>query len=337
MTAKKNSKGTGAGKAAAAEKKPARPKRSSLGQGLSALLGADDVTAAGMAAGTGAEGGAATAAAAETARLARPVPIEAITPNPDQPRRHFEAEAIEALAQSLRTRGVLQPILVRPHPSRSGAYEIVAGERRWRAAQKARLHEVPVIIRDMDDSGALEVALVENIQRENLNPLEEAEGYRRLMEDFGHTQAALAKLLGKSRSHIANTLRLLNLPKSVQAMLADGRLSAGHGRALLAVDNPEEAAKSIISGGLNVRQAEKMAGAGKGETEKAKAGGADAPTKQASKKAFERDPNVVALEKNLSNRLGLRTVIDAQGEKGLLIIQYQTLEQLDDLIGLLNR
>ena len=286
-------------------------KRRGLGRGLAALLGE---------AGLGASPG---APAAEQVRL---VPVELLRPGRNQPRRHFDREQIEALAQSVREKGVLQPILARPHPDgRENFYEIVAGERRWRAAQAAQLHEVPILLRELSDGEALEVALVENVQRANLLPLEEAEGYERLMAEFDHTQEGLARVVGKSRSHVANMMRLLKLPESVKAMLADGLLTAGHGRALLQASDPHGLAAQVLRRGLNVRQTERLAA---GVTVKAKR---PAPS------AAGGDANVRALERGLQVSLGLRVNLATKGQGGMLSIHYRTLDQLDALIAKLKR
>ena len=286
--------------------------RRELGRGLSALLG-EAVTE--------------TAETDHTDRASRApgtLPIEHLHPGRFQPRRKFAEEDINALAASIREQGILQPILVRQDPDAPGSYEIVAGERRWRAAQAARLHEVPVIIRDLDDQGVLEIALVENIQRLDLGPLEEAEGYRRLIEEFSHTQEGLAKTIGKSRSHIANTLRLLNLSDRIKALLDDGALTAGHARALLNAADPDGLAATVVRQGLNVRQTEKLA-------QDDKAGGRQKKPRPA------KDADTAALEKGLSNLLGLKVTIDFHGESGRLLISYRTLEQLDDLLQRLGR
>jgi ParB family chromosome partitioning protein len=229
--------------------------------------------------------------------------------------------ALSELAESIRLRGILQPILARPTGSHAESYQIIAGERRWRAAQQAGLHEVPVFVRDMADGEAMAAALVENLQREDLNAIEEAEGYRRLLEEFGLTQERLGEAVGKSRSHVANVLRLLNLPASVQAAVKRGEISPGHARALLAHPEPEKAALSVIARGLNVRQTEALA--------QGRAAASDRPP--------PRDPDIVALERRLSERLGLRVDIAVQGTGGTLRIAYRSLDQLDSLITLLTR
>jgi len=278
----------------------ARGRARGLGRGLSALFGDDGEEAPAQGEGQ------------------RAVPIEFLEPGRYQPRRRFDEEAVSSLAESIRERGVLQPLLVR----RVGAdrYEIVAGERRWRAAQLAGLHEVPVIVRDLDDRGALEVAIVENVQREDLTPVEEAEGYRRLVEEFGHTQDAVARIVGKSRSHVANTLRLLALPDPVKAMLADGQLSAGHARALLTLPDPAGAAKEVVRRGLNVRQTELLAKPPRAPTERA-----------------HRSADVEALEAELSRALGLEVAVEqGRGGGGALVIRYRTLDQLDAVLARLR-
>lgn len=279
------------------------PKRRGLGRGLSALLGdeAEDY------------------ASLDRLRLSKMVPIEFLRPGGIQPRRHFDDNAIEALVESVREKGILQPLLVRRHPEQTNSYEIVAGERRWRAAQRAGLPEVPVVIKDLDDAEALEIALIENVQREDLTAIEEAEGYRRLMDEFEHTQEALAQAIGKSRSHIANLLRLLNLPTSVKQMVNEGALSAGHARALIGMEAPEELARDIVRRGLSVRQTEKLAkDNGSGVTRRSE--------------PVARDPNIAALEDDLSQLLGLKVAIKTRGEGGSLDIVYETLEQLDDVL-----
>lgn len=289
----------------------AQSKKRGLGRGLASLLGEEeDATQAQSSQGQ--------------VRADRQVPIEKLHPSRVQPRQHFDAAALDSLAESIRQQGVIQPILVRNHDEKPGQYEIVAGERRWRAAQKAQLHEVPVVLRALSDSEALEVAIVENVQRQDLDPVEEGEGYQRLLSDFGHTQEDVARLIGKSRSHVANTLRLLALPAEVKAMISDGRLSAGHARTLLSSDDPAGLAREIVAKGLNVRQAEALAKSGKprrGGT--AAAGGA-------------KDPDTQRLEQSLSEGLGLKVSIDGKGESGKLTIQYRSLEQLDSLLEKLN-
>jgi ParB family chromosome partitioning protein len=245
------------------------------------------------------------------------VPVGDLTPGPYQPRRRFDQDGLDALAASIRERGIMQPILVRRDPARPGTYQIVAGERRWRAAQITPIHEVPVIVRDLDDRDALEIALIENVQREDLSPLEEAEGYRRLIDEFGGTQEDLAREVGKSRSHVANMLRLLSLPGPVRAMLDDRHLSAGHARALLGAAEPEALARKVVARGLNVRQTEALvrtAASGKGRARR------------------DKSADVVKLEHELTAQLGLKVSISDRGEGGEVRIAYRTLEQLDAVI-----
>ena len=306
-------------------------KRTNLGRGLAALFGDENEDYASL----------------DKVRSTKEVPIEHLHPNRFQPRQYFDEEALESLTNSIRENGVLQPIVVRRHPEQTNEYEIIAGERRWRASQMALLHEVPVIIRDFTDSQALEVAIVENVQRQDLSPLEEAEGYRRLMDEFSHTQEDLGRVVGKSRSHIANTLRLLTLPDAVKSFLEKGELSAGHARALIGADNPEVLAKRIVADGLSVRETERVTkraktGAGAGEeAEKIQAN----PSIKASSGAggesrpvpFEKDADTIALERDLSNMLGLEVAIEFYGKGGSLMIRYETLEQLDDVLHRLNQ
>jgi ParB family chromosome partitioning protein len=241
-----------------------------------------------------------------------------------QPRTSFDEEKLDQLAQSIMEQGVLQPILVRAHRTKEGEWEIVAGERRWRAAQKAQLHEVPIVVRDLSDRDTLEIALIENVQRQDLNPIEEARGYRRLMQEFAYTQETLSDHIGKSRPHIANLLRLLEAPEVIREMIADGRLSASHARAILHLPNCIELAQAIIAKGLSVRDAERLA-----QQKKAKR------FKQ-PKEPREKDADTKALERDLTAKLGLKTEIAFDGKGGALTIHYQSLEQLDDLIAKLG-
>ncbi len=252
----------------------------------------------------------------------RLLPIADLKPHPDQPRRHFAQTALEELAQSIRERGIIQPIVVRPAPSGKG-YQIVAGERRWRAAQRAALHEIPAIIRDFGDSETLEIALIENVQREDLNPIEEAEAYHRLTEDFGHSQKALAALVDKSRSHVANLMRLLDLPNSVRALMLENRLQMGHARALIGYEDAEGLAHRIERDGLTVRDVEKIVRQSKGGGE---------PRRRASTaSAKSDDPDIKALETQLSDLLGLDVAIGSEGSSGRMTIRYGSLDQLDML------
>ncbi|WP_289042932.1 ParB/RepB/Spo0J family partition protein [uncultured Aliiroseovarius sp.] len=254
------------------------------------------------------------------------IPVEKITPNPEQPRRQFTEDQLNDLAASIREKGVIQPLIVRPKPGADGEYEIVAGERRWRASQMAQLHELPVIVRDYSDTEALEVAIIENIQRADLNAIEEAAGYRDLMNRFGHTQEKVSEALGKSRSHIANLLRLLNLPDEVQGFVREGKLSAGHARTLVTAENPVALARQIIAKGLSVRAAEALAKSPK----------STAP-KPARPKA-EKDADTRALEGDLSAALGMKVQIDhgADGESGTVTVRYKSLDDLDTLCGKLS-
>jgi ParB family chromosome partitioning protein len=256
----------------------------------------------------------------------REAPIELLRRNPDQPRRFFDEEALEELAESVRQKGLLQPILVRPAPGAPGEFQIVAGERRWRAAQAAQLHEVPIIVKELDDRQSLEVALIENVQRQDLTALEEAEGYRRLMEEFANTQEDLARVVGKSRSHVANIMRLLGLPHSVKALLQDGSLSAGHGRALLGAEDPETMALTVVRRGLNVRQTELLVR----NSLKPAAG----PAKTAASKS---DADTRAIEKQLSDKLGLTVNISHHGERGEVRIAFASLEQCDEILHRLSQ
>lgn len=253
------------------------------------------------------------------------VPVERIFPNPDQPRRDFQPEALEDLAASLRQKGVIQPLIVR---AKSGGYEIVAGERRWRAAQIAQLHEVPVIVRDFDDIEVIEIAIIENIQRADLNSIEEALAYRQLMDRFGHTQEKLAEALSKSRSHIANLLRLLTLPDEVQSMVRTGTLSSGHARALITTPDPVALAREVASRGLSVRETEKLV----------KRAADGKPVKAAAKAQPEKDADTRALEGDLSAGLNMAVRIDHEAGtgKGTLSIRYNSLEDLDRLCRALS-
>jgi ParB family chromosome partitioning protein len=280
-----------------------------LGRGLSALLGEVGPSAPAPAP------PAAAPATGETPQKPRTLPIAFLKPNRFQPRHDFPEAEMQELTKSIRERGILQPILVRP-TGQANAYEIVAGERRWRAAQTAKLHEVPVVVREFSDPEALEVAIVENVQRNDLNVMEEAGGYQELIGRFGYTQEQLSEVIGKSRSHVANTLRLLKLPDSVRALIVEGKLTAGHARTLIGLANPEEAAKEIVGGTLTVREAEKRTRAPK----KGKSG------------RSRKDADTKAMEEKLTALLGLTVMINHRGAKGGDIsIRYKTLEQLDDV------
>ena len=290
-------------------KKPSR----GLGRGLSALM-------ADVAAEEPAQEG---AAAPAPRKPDQHVPIEQIVPNPDQPRRTFVPDDLEDLANSIREKGIIQPLILRKRPDGNAGFEIVAGERRWRAAQMAQLHAVPALIREYSDTEALEIAIIENIQRADLNPVEEAAGYRELMDRFGHTQEKLAEALGKSRSHIANMLRLLNLPSDVQELLREGKLSAGHARALVTADDPSGLAKAVVAKGLSVREVERLAKK------------ADTPGKGKTPPASppRKDADTVALEGDLSAAMGLKVAIDHKpgGQAGVVTIRYDSLDELDDI------
>ena len=251
----------------------------------------------------------------------RTLPVELLEPSPFQPRVKMNEDALDDLASSIKARGILQPLLVRPIPGQAGRYQIIAGERRWRASQQAGLHEVPVLIRDLSDIETMAAALVENLQRQDLNAVEEAEGYKRLIDEFQMTQEALADSVGKSRSHIANTMRLLNLPETVLEEVKKGTLSAGHARALLSHPEPEKAAQAVIARGLNVRQTEALS------SRKPEALPSSAKAK---------DQETEALARDLSERLGLRVDIAFDGNGGSVRLTYRSLDQLDGIIALLN-
>ena len=261
----------------------------------------------------------------------RMAPIEALKPNPDQPRKTFGQAELAELAESIRDKGVLQPILVRPHPKEDGVFQIIAGERRWRAAQLARLTQAPILVREMDDVAVFEVAIIENVQRADLNPLEEADAYRLLMERFGRTQDAVAGVVGKSRSHVANTLRLLQLPEAVLWYVREGKMSAGHARALITAPDPVALAEQIVNEGLNVRQAEALA---RRAAEGPKPGKART---RAGTSSGEGGADIAALEQDLTDALGLQVQLTDRGGKGELTLRYGTLEQLDDLCRRLMR
>ena len=285
--------------------------RSRLGRGLAALMG--DV---------GEE-----TAAPERSRSQRRVPIEFVHPNPRNPRRTFSEPELDELAASIRERGIIQPIVVRPMRRGADSFEIIAGERRWRAAQRAALHDVPVVVLEVSDGEALELAIIENVQRTDLNPLEEATGYQALVDEYRHSQEAIARIVGKSRSHVANTLRLLKLPDAVKDYIHAGRLSAGHARALIGQADPEALARSIVENNLNVRQVEALA------QERAQAEG----KKPMARRRIAKDADTAAMEKQLSDALGLAVSIDHRGNGGMLSVRYRTLEQLDDVARRLGR
>ncbi|RWQ60957.1 ParB/RepB/Spo0J family partition protein [Mesorhizobium sp.] len=280
--------------------------RKRLGRGLAALIGEIDRPAAVEKQGMNADG---------------KVPIEFLSPNPKNPRRHFGDADLTDLAQSIREHGVVQPVVARPSPTQAGRYEIIAGERRWRAAQRAGLSEIPIIVRDVNDRTALELAIIENVQRTDLNPVEEAMGYQQLIDDHGYTQADLGQVIGKSRSHVANTLRLLKLPDVIRDMLIDGALSAGHARTLVTAEDPAGLAKRIVEEGLSVRQAEALA---------QMPAGAPAVKRQPAEPA-QKDADTLALEKLMTDTIGMIVSIEHKERGGVLRVAYRTLDQLDEL------
>jgi ParB family chromosome partitioning protein len=281
-----------------------QPKR--LGRGLAALLG--------------------DAAAPQTTAApgVQHLPVDVLAPSPFQPRQEMDEGALTELADSIAQRGILQPLLVRPTPGQPGQYQIIAGERRWRAAQRVSLHEVPVLVRPLSDSDAMAAGLVENLQREDLNAIEEAEGYKRLLEEFSLSQDKLGEAVGKSRAHIGNVVRLLKLPEPVRAMLRQGQLSAGHARALLTHPDPLKAAQDVVKRDLSVRQTEALAAA------------ATRPAKPGAPAAPRADADIEALSNSLSERLGLKVQIKFNGKGGAVTLNYANLDQLDSLLALLN-
>jgi len=294
----------------------AKDAKARLGRGLSALIGEREPLRS-----VDAEEGAVDAPAG-----VRAAPIERLKPNPNQPRRHFDETALAELAVSLRDKGMLQPILVREAAGPEETYEIIAGERRWRAAQLANLHEVPIIIRDLTDVEVVEISIIENVQRTDLNPIEEGGGYRTLADAHGYTQEQIAAAVGKSRSHIANLMRLLDLPEPVQAALRDGRLSMGHARALLSAADPVALAEEIAAKGLSVRAVEARV-----KAERAPESLPAAPKARPAPSAEPKDADTRALEDDLARALGLAVSIEHKGEAGQVRIAYGTLEQLDEI------
>ncbi|SDU41794.1 ParB/RepB/Spo0J family partition protein [Stappia sp. ES.058] len=290
-------------------------KKKRLGRGLAALIG---------------EVGTEPPADPRPPRDTRRVPIEFLTANPRNPRKSFTEADLDDLTSSIREKGIVQPLLVRPVSSRENAYEIIAGERRWRAAQRAGLHVVPVVVRDVTDQEALELAIIENVQRADLNPIEEGLGYDQLVQEFSYSQSELAKVIGKSRSHVANTLRLLKLPNPVKDYLAEGLLTAGHARALITAEDPAALAELILEKGLNVREAERLAQDPDAFAKKA------GPKGKAEK--AEKDADTRALEKRLTDTLGLKIAIAHKQDKGTgeLKIRYASLEQLDEICRILG-
>lgn len=290
-----------------------------LGKGLSALLGGNEGQIKAVV-----DQNASTGSGLIT--VDRVLPVHNIYPGRFQPRQEFSVPEIRELSDSIKAYGVIQPILVRKHRTKSDSFEIIAGERRWRAAQLAKLHEIPVIFKEFSDAEALEIGLVENLQRENLSTIEEAEGYRRLVDEFDHTREEIAKTLGKSRPYVSNMIRLLNLPNAIKDMLKNGKLTAGHARALLNSDDPIRLAEKVVSKGLNVRQTEKLC-------KNINVQGEDLNTKKA---LSIRDPNIVSLERDLINDLGLTVKIDTKMDGGSIKISYATLEQFDDVLHRLS-
>jgi len=286
--------------------------RSRLGRGLAALIGD-------MAAET----------SVDRPRGQRRLPTAALRPNPRNPRRAFPNAELDELVASLRERGIIQPIVARPVQGATDVYEIIAGERRWRAAQRAGLHEVPVVIIEANDAEALQLAIIENVQRADLNPLEEAEGYRALIEEFGNSQDEIAKIVGKSRSHVANTLRLLKLPEAIKSYIHAGKLFAGHARMLIGQPDAERLAEEIVAHGLNVRQVENLAREAAERGAKSRA--------RAARRGAGKNSNLVALEKRISDALGLAISIKEAKRGGVLTIRYRSLDQLDDVIRRLEK
>jgi ParB family chromosome partitioning protein len=289
--------------------------RSRLGRGLAALIGEVDGESSSV----------------ERPRGQRRLATTSLRPNARNPRRVFSNSELDELVASLRERGIIQPIIARPVRGAADMYEIIAGERRWRAAQRAGLHEVPVVIVEATDAEALQMAIIENVQRADLNPLEEAEGYRALMEEFGNSQDEIAKIIGKSRSHVANTLRLLKLPDAVKAHIHNGKLDAGHARTLIGLPNAAELAEEIITRGLNVRQVEAMA------REAGQSGAKGRTNGRKSHTRAEKNANMIALEKRISDALGLVVSVDHRDRGGVLTIRYRNLDQLDDVLRRLER
>ncbi len=283
------------------------PSKKRLGRGLAALIGEIDRPVEEHKAPAPAE---------------RTIPIEFVTRNPRNPRRMFSEAELEDLAQSIKEHGVVQPIVVRPAPGQAGHYELIAGERRWRASRRAGVATIPVIVRDVDDRVALEIAIIENVQRADLNPVEEAMGYQQLIDNHDYTQNDLAQVIGKSRSHVANTLRLLKLPQPVQDFIVNGALSAGHARSLITMDNPTALAERIVRDGLSVRQVEALA--------QAEARG-DSAVKPGKAAPAEKDADTRALEKLLSDVMGMKVEINHRERGGEVKIRYSSLEQLDEI------
>jgi ParB family chromosome partitioning protein len=296
--------------------------RSRLGRGLAALIGDVGVEAQ----------------SSERGRSQRKVPIEFLRPNPRNPRKAFTEAELEDLSSSIRERGIIQPIVVRSIAGKSDAYEIIAGERRWRAAQRAGMHQVPIVLHEATDAEALELAIIENVQRSDLNAMEEAAGYQQLIDQYGHSQDDVARIVAKSRAHVANTLRLLKLSERVQDLVRAGKLSAGHARQLVGQPNADELAQEIVDKGLSVRDVERWA-----QRAAPVPGGKEQPAKTFAKpkvprvKPAEKDADTVALEKRLADALGLLVAVDHKDPGGTVTVTYKTLEQLDEVVRRLER
>lgn len=296
------------------------PKR--LGRGLNALFGDQDAAPETPPAPPSAPLATAPAVAAAAAGPVTRLAVDLLSPSPYQPRRHFDETALSELSDSVREKGVIQPLLVRPDRAKPGHYEIIAGERRWRAAQRAQVHEVPVHLADLSDAETLEVALIENLQRQDLTPVEEARGYQRMLDEFGHTQERVGEIVGKSRAHVANTLRLLNLPFSVLQMLEEGKITAGQARPLIGVSRAEDIAREVVKKGMSARQAEKFA----------KSFG----RKKRAANMLPKDTDTAALEQSLAKATGYKVNIAFDGTGGTVTISYASLEQLDDIVHRLS-
>lgn len=317
--------------------KELNPKKRGLGRGLNALFEDDEPGAASPVRAVPSEAASAQPEESSAASSAAPgsprriLSIDKILANPHQPRRQIDTDSIDELSNSIREHGVLQPLLVRPAKGKDGFFEIIAGERRWRAAGRAQCHEVPVIVHDLDDAAAYEIALIENLQRVDLNPMDEAEGYQKMLGEYNYTQDQLAQKIGKSRSHIANMIRLIGLSDLAQAHLSNGSISTGHARALLRAKNPDDLVKKIVENGLSVRQTERLAAADSPLGPKKSSG----PRSRSAE--HEKDVDTLALEKEVSNALGMTVTIDGDGSNGgMLKIEFKSLDQLDELLHRLS-
>lgn len=301
------------------EKKVSAKRPTGLGRGLSSLFGEIEQEAPLAPSRTEADSLVEGVDAQVQSASLRMIAVSDIRPNPDQPRQRFDSDALDELANSMKLRGVIQPIVVRPHGKH---FQIVAGERRWRAAQRARIHHIPAVVRQLSDEATLEIAIVENVQRKDLNVIEEAEAYVKLSEDFGHSQAQLAEIVGKSRSHIANLMRLVDLPPAVRELLVEEKLSMGHGRALINAPDAPELAKQVVKQGLSVRSTEKL-------VRKALKGPTSSPARRANGLSSEADADIIAVETHLGDLLGLKVSIRPNGQGGAMTIEYANLDQLD--------